>query len=166
MDENVSKALVMAGEMLIGLIILSIFAYTFQRIYTFAQNYQDTKERQRIIAFNTQFTKYQTRTGDDPTYIYAEDVVTLTEQVIDWNKQATDDSEIIQLNILDRAGGIIYSTQKASSEFERTNFLVTYKLKGDDTQGNKEYKFSCSAEMDTSSGRVKRLTMQIQGVKD
>ncbi len=165
--ENASKALLMAGEVLIGIIILSIMAYTFDRIYTFAEDYQGRDQRQKILIFNTQYTKYATATGDEANYIYAEDVVTLTEQTLNWNRTTAIDSEKIELYILDRSGGIIYSTQTAIPEFNRENFLDTYKLRGNPTQAsNKEYKFSCKVETDDKSGRVSRITIQIQGERD
>ena len=121
--ENASKALLIAGEVLIGVLILSIFAYAFQRIFIFADNYQSIKEHQKIVAFNTQYTKYATNTGDGATYIYSEDVVTLTEQVLNWNKITVNDNEKIELHILDKSGGKIYSTEKLIPEFNRENFL-------------------------------------------
>ena len=129
-----------------------MLAYAFQKVYTFADNYQSTKEHEKIVAFNTQYTKYATNTGNGATYIYSEDIVTLTEQVLNWNKITANDNEKIELHILDKSGGIIYSTQKESIKFERETFLDTYKLRGDPTQALvKEYKFSCSVELDSGS---------------
>lgn len=166
--ENASKALLMAGEILIGVIILSIFAYAFQKMFEFAENYQDNSERQKIVAFNTQYTKYQTGgTGTEATYIYSEDVVTLTEQVLNWNNETTIDSEKIELYILDQSGGNIFSTKTATQSFDRENFLDTYKLRGDPTQAlSREYKFSCKVQMDDATGRVNRITIQIQGERE
>lgn len=165
--ENASKALLIAGEVLIGVLILSMLAYAFQKVYTFADNYKSTKEHEKIVAFNTQYTKYATNTGNGATYIYSEDIVTLTEQVLNWNKITANDNEKIELHILDKSGGIIYSTQKESIKFERETFLDTYKLRGDPTQALvKEYKFSCSVELDSGSGRVNKIITQIQGERD
>ena len=165
--ENASKALLIAGEVLIGIIVLSIFAYVFDRAFNFTQDYQDRTERQKIVVFNTQYTKYATATGSEATYIYTEDVVTLTEKVFNWNRTTVIDSEKIELYILDRGGGIIYSTQTVIPEFNREDFLETYKLRGDPTQAlSREYKFSCAVEINNTSGRVNRITIQIQGERD
>ncbi len=99
--ENASKALLIVGGMLIGVIILSIFSYVFETIFQFSQAYQDSVEQQRIIAFNAQYTKYVTETGE---YIYAEDVVTLVNQTLNWNQDAID-SEKISLNIVESGTG-------------------------------------------------------------
>lgn len=165
--ENASKALLMAGEVLIAVIILSILAYTFQKMSAFAENYQDTKDHQKIVAFNTQYIKYATGTEEENKYIYSEDVVTLTEKVLNWNTITADDNEKIQLYILDKSGGKIYSSETLIPEFNRENFLDTYKLRGNPTNAMmKEYKFSCKIETNTNSGRVSGIIIQIQGERD
>lgn len=163
--ENASKALLIAGEVLIGVIVLSIFAYVFQKVGTFAENYQNNAEQKKIVAFNTQYTKYATGTGK---YIYSEDVVTLTEQVLNWDQTTVIDSEKIRLNILDERGGLIYSTQTQETyKFDRTTFLDDYKLRGTPSNaGLKEYKFSCDVGINSSSGRVNEIIIQIQGERD
>lgn len=165
--ENASKALLIAGEVLIGVIVLSILAYVFQKVFTFADNYQSKNEHQKIVAFNTQYTQYATNTGEGANYIYSEDVVTLTEKVLNWNKITANDNEKIELYILDKNGGKIYSTETVIPNFNREDFMVEYKLRGDPSKAmDKEYKFSCKVELSTSSGRVNRVITQIQGEKD
>lgn len=163
--ENASKALLIAGEVLIGVIVLSIFAFAFQKAYEFAESFQDKSTQQKIVAFNTQYTKYATGTEKS---IYSEDVVTLTEQVLNWNQTTVIDSERIQLNILDERGGPIYSTQtQATDKFDRTTFLDDYKLRGTPSNaGLKEYKFSCDVGISSSSGRVNAITIKIEGTRD
>lgn len=164
--ENATKALLIAGELLIGVIILSIFAYTFRHIFEFTESYYERQERQKIIQFNSQYTKYITQetNGVEDIYIYAEDVVTITEQAISWNKTTADDSEKITVTILDKSGRLIYST--AREEFKREDFLRTYKLTGDPSNNNKEYKFSCTVNLNDTTGRVKEVVMRIQGVRE
>ncbi len=155
--ENASKALLIAGEVLIGLIVLSIFAFAFQKAYEFAETIQDRATQQKIVAFNTQYTKYATGTS---RYIYSEDVVTLIEQVINWNNTTAIDSEKIELRVEDETGHEIYST------YNRTEFLDEYKLRGDPSHAEeKEFRFSCNVEVNSSSGRVDKITIQRRGVR-
>ena len=155
--ENASKALLIAGEVLIGLIVLSIFAFAFQKAYEFAETIQDRKKKKKIVAFNTQYTKYATGTN---RYIYSEDVVTLTEQVINWNNTTAIDSEKIVLSVQDETGELLYST------YNRTEFLDEYKLRGDPSHAEeKEFRFSCNVEVNSSSGRVDKITIQRRGVR-
>ncbi len=156
--ENASKALLIAGEVLIGLIVLSIFAFAFQKAYEFAETIQDRSTQQKIVAFNTQYTKYATGTN---RYIYSEDVVTLIEQVINWNKTTAIDSEKIELFVKDETGNVLYST------YNRTEFLEQYKLRGDPSHAEeKEFRFSCNVEMNSSSGRVNKITIQRRGERE
>ena len=86
MDENASKALLLAAEVLIGVIIFSIFAYVFERANLFAEHYKEISDKQSIVEFNAQFISYVTN-NSDMKYIYAEDVVTLANQAINWNER-------------------------------------------------------------------------------
>ena len=71
--ENASKALLMAGGVLIGILVLSLAVYLYTSFSnTFAQ-VNERNETQQIIKFNNQFSKYINRT--DLT-IY--DIITVT----------------------------------------------------------------------------------------
>lgn len=157
--ENASKALLIAGEVLIGIIVLSIFAYTFQKVYTLVESYQERSEHQKIIEFNTQFTKYATGAGK---YIYTEDIVTITEQVLNYNQITVIDSEKIELNIVDENLKNLYSTKTQSTKpFDRTTFLEDYKLRGDPSHANeKEYRFKCMVKMDSTTSMVNEITIR------
>ena len=50
--ENASKALLMAGGVLIALIIITIFSYVFNLISENAGTEQQYKDRDEIMAFN------------------------------------------------------------------------------------------------------------------
>lgn len=56
--ENASKALTMAGGILIGLIILGAFILMFNNLSSY-QNYNDeTKEKTQVAEFNSQFIRF------------------------------------------------------------------------------------------------------------
>ena len=94
-------------------------------------------------------------------YIYSEDVVTLIEQVINWNDTTAIDSEKIELFVKDETGNELYST------YNRTEFLEQYKLRGDPSHAEeKEFRFSCNVEMNSSSGRVNKITIQRRGERE
>lgn len=60
--ENASKALIMAGSVLIGIIILSTFVYIFRSSANFAQSYETTVGAKNIVNFNNRFEKFLDRT--------------------------------------------------------------------------------------------------------
>ena len=60
--ENASKALIIAGEMLLGIMVLSLLVYFFSRAANFSHTYQSIKDDEEIAQFNSNFEKYM-KTG-------------------------------------------------------------------------------------------------------
>ena len=56
--ENASKALIIAGEILIGVIILSILAYLFSSASGLSQSYSEAEQKKVLDAFNNKFEIY------------------------------------------------------------------------------------------------------------
>jgi len=78
--ENASKALIIAGGILIGIIILSIFVYEMNYMGENARVYENEAYVRKIEEFNARFEKYTNRE------ITAQDVVTLYNYIKEWNK--------------------------------------------------------------------------------
>lgn len=80
--ENASKALIIAAEVLIGVMILSIGAYLFAKFANYSkENYQIIEDRQ-IAEFNNQFLKY---TGNNDCTIH--DIASLANLAQKNNKE-------------------------------------------------------------------------------
>ena len=56
--ENASKALIIAGEILIGIAILSLASYIFIQFGTFSSNLNTQISETSITQFNVHFTNY------------------------------------------------------------------------------------------------------------
>ena len=56
--ENASKALILAGEILLGIMLLSIGVYVFNLFGDFSQNMSSEIEKSQITEFNEQFLRY------------------------------------------------------------------------------------------------------------
>lgn len=56
--ENATKALLIAGGVLIAIIIISIIVMTFQKTGTISKTYNKSIDQETIAEFNTNFTKY------------------------------------------------------------------------------------------------------------
>lgn len=56
--ENASKALIMGGSVLIGVILLTTMVYIFRSTGNFASTYDDKLEKSIVEKFNEQFTSY------------------------------------------------------------------------------------------------------------
>lgn len=69
--ENASKALLMAGGVLISIIIISLLLKSFTGIKTFQMSQLSEEEQEKLITFNEQYTKYINQ------YVYGTEVRSL-----------------------------------------------------------------------------------------
>ena len=99
--ENASQALIIAGTVLLAMIVLSVGLYLVVNYSKISVSYEQKKVVEEIRKFNTNFTKYITRTD-----ITAQEIITLknfaksydekngTETKVDYpNKKEANDSK-------------------------------------------------------------------------
>lgn len=79
--ENASKALLMAGGVLLGVLILSLAVFLFTNFGGTSSRIHDNIEENQIAQFNSQFTKYA---GNENVTIH--DVVTMANLATENNK--------------------------------------------------------------------------------
>lgn len=90
--ENASKALIMAGSVLIALMIIGALLLMFNSLSSYQDtNTQNTREAQ-VIEFNNQFETYN---RDD---VRGSDMISLVNRIIDYNKRKTEEG-YQQMNI-------------------------------------------------------------------
>lgn len=78
--ENASKALLMAGGVLIAIIIISLLVKTYGNIGAFQRQQISAEEAERIEEYNKEYTKYINQ------YVYGTEVITVINKV----KNTTD----------------------------------------------------------------------------
>lgn len=84
--ENASKALLMAGGILIALLIIGALLLMFNNLSTYQKiGEQDTREAQ-VIEFNNQFTTYLR------DRIRGSDMVSLMNRIVDYNERQSSDN--------------------------------------------------------------------------
>ena len=122
--ENSSKALLIAGGVLIAVLILSLFVYLYMQMHNFSSEYNSNIDSQKIQAFNTQFAVYNGR--DDLT---AQDIVTVASMAREYNENNNDKIVIkvgstytIENLIGDNKFDFIVSNQKNSTTGEIVTF--------------------------------------------
>lgn len=79
--ENASKALIMAGGMLIAIMVASLFVYLFTSYGKYADDMYDKINRRQQTEANNEYTKYE---GAKDNTIY--DVITVVNKAKDNNK--------------------------------------------------------------------------------
>ena len=116
--DNASKALLMAGGVLVALIIIAILARTYTNISKIQQTQLTAEEEAELVAFNEQYTKYLNQ------HVYGTEVISVI------NKSLDNNSHTLKTIIKFADGGNGYSYNGyAYNEFinRNENSLVTIK---------------------------------------
>ena len=124
--DNASKALLMAGGMLLAILILTLLIYAWSLFSEYQSSRDDLADIENTAKFNQQFTNYD---RDD---VQGYELITLVNQIIDYNERKTEDTKnnnnvrynpmAITIDINEQADAFTYE--------DKTNRLisnVTYK---------------------------------------
>ena len=79
--ENASKALLMAGGVMLTILVISVFLYVWTSFSEYQANLDRIKEVEELAKFNSQFTNYQ---RDD---VQGYELLSLVNKVIDYNQR-------------------------------------------------------------------------------
>lgn len=147
--ENASKALIMAAEVLIGILIISLAVYLFTDFGQTSAQINERNREQQIVQYNTRFTSYLGRT--DLT-IY--DVITVANLVIENNKTYEGNSDLQIVTGVRTGRGSNYQNlqNKSQSQF---NVLI----QNDQTlmTNNKLPTYTCTTIDYYESGRIQAI---------
>ena len=125
--ENASKALYIAGGVLIALLVLSLFVYMFLIGARFAGNYESAKGWEKIQAFNEKFEVYHKA---DNTIT---DVVTAANLAYSINKQnGYDDRNAVRVKVYLGSSTSYLEVRPSISPVLEQNYFFT------DTTGTKQ----------------------------
>ena len=83
--ENASKALIMAGAVLIALMVIALLVFFFNNIRDLQKTNLTSEEVQQIAEFNKQFDVYARD-------VYGSELLSLANKVVDYNKRERGDS--------------------------------------------------------------------------
>ena len=93
--ENASKALLMTGSILIGIILLSLAVYVYNIMSEAKKMETSTFTEEQLLKYNQEFLAY------DKSRMYGTDVITVLNKAIDNNeKYKDDDSYFIDIKII------------------------------------------------------------------
>lgn len=116
--ENATKALIMAGTVLISILLISFLVLFLRKGASASAEYHNTMSDAELAKFNSQFEVYD---RDNNTYF---DVITVANMVYDINKKNEND---IQNQIdfkLIIGNNTTYTIPKDCSKLERDTFLL------------------------------------------
>lgn len=83
--ENATNGLMMAGSILIGIIVISLFAYMFSSMGFIAKDFQETIDSNSVLKFNEAFEKYITRETTSGEKLKADDLLTAHDLLTVYN---------------------------------------------------------------------------------
>lgn len=141
--ENASKALLMAGGVLIGVLVISLAVYLFADFGATSAEINAQNAQKQITSFNAKFTAYQGYTDDITIY----DIVSLATYAKENNAYYENSPEE---QIVVRIG----NTQLQSLDEEDYNNLIQRYI--NDTTGELTT-FSCSDISYNGNGRVSNI---------
>ena len=129
--ENASKALIMAGGILIAIILFSIFAILVGSGGEVSNTYDKKIQNDQLLTYNAGFEKYQ-RKSSTSEYLLASDIVTVINRAYDINKKGVEADYItISITVPDKEGNINqtyifdYTTKPGDIGTTKTNHSMT-----------------------------------------
>lgn len=132
--ENASKALIMAGGLLIAIVIISIAVYLFTQNADFSRKYEEVLSDEALEAYNAQFEKYcryseKNKNGEYESYSIASDIVTVINKAYDINqKDNPSDYITIEIKMEDLGTYVFDNTTEAG--------VIGYKKNGSHIEDN------------------------------
>lgn len=148
--ENASKALIMAGGVLIGVLILSLAAYLFVDLGSTSAEITAQNEEKQITEFNSKFTSYEGYKDNEGNWqITIYDIISLAAYAKENNEYYEDvENEKISVKIDNRE---IEDNDSAQNE----NLIKNY-IKSDGTL----VKFKCDNINYNSRGKVNLIVFK------
>ena len=131
--ENASKALLMAGGILIAIIIIALLARTFNNLSIFQKTKLTEEEQEQLIAFNEQYTKYVGQ------YVYGTDVLTIMNKY--------DDNKLVEV--------IIDGEEPNRNE---NYYQIKYDEDGRKHYSNETRYYKCTGVTYDNNGRVNSIS--------
>lgn len=77
--ENASKALIMAGSVLLAIMVIALLLFARGKFSDFFQNDDELSDVDNIYKFNLQFANYENRN------VYGYEIISLSNKVVDYN---------------------------------------------------------------------------------
>lgn len=90
--ENASKALIMAGGVLIALMVASLVAFFFKNISEWQGMQETGEELEQMVEFNEQYEVY----GRD---VYGSELLSIANKIADYNKRQAEDKGYLKIEL-------------------------------------------------------------------
>lgn len=143
--ENASKALIMAGGVLIGIMVLTLWVYLFMSFGAQSEEMYDKIEEQQKVEYNAQYTIYD---GRDDITIY--DIISVANLAYENNKKY-ENYETYEYEY--KISVKLNKTEIANGQMDMNKLLENYANVNGNT-GELTNKFKCKITGYNSSGKI------------
>ena len=161
--ENVSKALMMAGGLLISIMVISLIVILWGRLSSYFTENSKTTTVEQDVEFNAQFENYNKKS------IRGNELISVMNKIIDYNRTASDiknyDRIIIDINLKNK--DFRYKSTGQSI------FPEDFSNKGNDNDNNIKIISNLSTSLTTDTGitgiddtKLQRLSAEIANIVD
>ena len=152
MQENMSNALMMAGGVFLGILLVTLVVITFFSSANFARNYEEKIEGINLEAFNRQFEIYQVKERD----ITIQDIISVGNLAKDINEknEITDPKSDYYLKVTLSGTTVSNPSIERNTEEQRIELIKDYSLKSDSSV----QKFSCTDIKYSEKINIKKAT--------
>lgn len=145
--ENASKALIIAAEILIGVILLTLLVYAFYSMASFSKSVNENIDVKNISEFNAQFEIYNGRTN-----LTAQDVITLGNLAKEYNKTA--EGQLNNITVYLQGAGSYHNIQSLDNA-KTYEFIKDYSIE-------KQAIFECSdITYNANTKKIQKMTLKL-----
>lgn len=161
--ENASKALLMAGGILLAILIISAFVFMFSSAKNFSAS-QDAKTLEdQIKAFNSEYEAY------NKTVMYGTDVITVINKSIDYNQRKGESGTVINisLNLKDAPAELSIGNKQEYNVLQNSKELKDFFTSN--SSNLKSFKtsiFRCIGVSYDGTGRINSMTFEYRADKN
>ena len=110
--ENASKALLIAGGVLLAIIILSVMIYSYVHMQSLERAKAEVLKAEELAAFNREFESYNKKS------MYGTDIVSVVNKANSYNKKYDMDLITIYIQIKENMNTIVYQYEFINGEWE------------------------------------------------
>lgn len=150
--ENASKALIYAGEILVGVLLLTLMVFLFQSLGTFSDTVDKNIETKNINEFNAPLEKYRGRTD-----ITAHDIITMGNYARQYNEKMQ--SERLKVIVQGVESKFINAHKLDEEKKQQYEFIEKY---SNNKQTEGIIYFECTQmTYDEETGRINEIRLKI-----